>query len=74
MGKSFTAAVKEYFGVRPEESRIKGDDGKPVSGLVDFSAELKKLILADRVEIASGLRSIGYECDDPLAPAVPSAG
>jgi len=53
--KSFLGAVKEFFGLLPGQS------------LREFSAELKRLTLDDRLELAVLLRSEGFDCDEPKA-------
>lgn len=54
MARSFTAACKEFFGMKPGQS------------LQDFGKELKGLTYEDKKEIAEGLRQVGVDCDDPL--------
>lgn len=53
MKKSFAAACREFFGLRPG------------TGLGDFAAELKALSLDDKREIAAGLRASGMDVEDP---------
>ncbi len=65
MATSFTAVMRDYFGYRPEGQRAKGEDGKELSGLADFSGELKLLTPNDRKEIAGRFRDMGIACDDP---------
>jgi hypothetical protein len=46
--KSFTAAMKDYFGFKPEQK------------LGEFVAEIKALNDAEKAFFAEGLRSVGY--------------
>lgn len=62
MAESFTVAMRNYFGYRPEGSRDKGEDGKELSGLADFAKELKGLTIEDKKEFATFLH-----CDAPSA-------
>ena len=47
--KSFTAVCREFFGFKEGQT------------LTEFGAELKTLTHADKLEIAEGLRAIGYD-------------
>lgn len=53
MSKSFAAACREFFGLRPG------------TGLSDFAAELKALTIDDKKDIAAGLRAIGMDVEEP---------
>jgi len=66
MAKNFMVGIRDYFGYRNEEFRGKDDKGEPLSGLKDFSSEVKALTPADKLEIAKGIRAAGFECDDPV--------
>ena len=52
--KSFTAAMKEYFGLQPGQS------------IMDFGKEVAKLSYEEKVEFCEMLRSIGVNCSDPI--------
>ena len=58
MARSFVAACKEFFGFK---------EGQTLS---QFGEEIKALSYEDKMEIADGLRKIGHDCADPIAPAV----
>ena len=47
--KSFTAVCREFFGFKEGQT------------LTEFGAELKQLTHKDKLEIAEGLRAIGYD-------------
>lgn len=57
MAQSFTVAMRDYFGYRPESSRKLDETGKPLSGLADFAQELKALTPSDKAEFAKFLGS-----------------
>lgn len=46
---SFSAACKDYFGVKPGQTAL------------DFMKEVKALSADDKVEISAGLKALGYE-------------
>jgi hypothetical protein len=54
----FIKAMKDYFGLLPGQT------------VVQFGAELKALTVADKLEFANGLRSIGIDCADPVQSKV----
>lgn len=56
--KSFTIAMKEFFGYRPGE------------GLAQFQAELKALTPEDKTYFYEGLKKAGVDCLPPLAVKV----
>lgn len=51
--KAFGAACASYFGRHPNQT------------IAQFSAELKALTHADKLEIAEGMRKNGVDCLDP---------
>lgn len=55
--KSFTVAMRDFFGYRPDGMRDKDANGKELSGLADFSKELKALTPSDKLEFAAYLGS-----------------
>ena len=55
--KSFTAACREFFGLKPSQK------------LTEFGQELKALSYEDKLEIARGLREAGVNCADPATAA-----
>lgn len=57
MSKSFVQGMREFYGFREGQ------------GLSDFAKEIKALTHDDKMELASGLRAIGQDCDDPAPQA-----
>lgn len=55
MAKSFTAAMKEFFGSKPGSTSI-----------LDFAAELKALSHEEKVEFHKMLVEAGFNCDPPV--------
>ena len=55
--KTFTAACREFFGLKPNQK------------LTEFGQEIKALSYEDKLEIAKGLREVGINCADPVAAA-----
>ncbi len=57
---SFMAAMKDFFGYRPNP-----ETGK-LGTLTEFNAEIKALDIAERVFFTKGLRDNGYNVPDPV--------
>lgn len=51
--QSFAMAMKKYFGLLSGQS------------LSDFVLELKALSYEEKMDFAVGLRSVGFDCEDP---------
>lgn len=63
-----TVILREYFGSRPEEYRMKKPDGTPVTALVDFAGELKALSGQEKYELAIGAaKNLGYTAEQIAA-------
>lgn len=52
--RSFTSALKDFFGFRPGQN------------LKDFRDELSALTDADKLELHEGLAKVGIVCDPPM--------
>ena len=59
--KSFTAALKDFFGFHPGQT------------LVGFRDELKALTDKDKLELHAGLAAVGVDCEPPQLSSVSSA-